>query len=65
MAKSDVSVLDKSEGLAIDPDIARYEQMPINQINRELRAHGIDAARTIADVKRFVKERSRASKNHR
>jgi len=33
-----------------DPEIARYESMPIEQVNAELHEHGIDPKQTIAAV---------------
>jgi hypothetical protein len=37
-----------------DPDVARYEHMPIELVRRELQKHNIDPAPTIAEVTRLV-----------
>ena len=37
-----------------DPDIERYETMPISKVRQELRSHGINPAPTIQVVNRLV-----------
>ena len=38
----------------IDPDVERYERMPIQQVRKELQEHGIDPAPTVAAVNRLI-----------
>lgn len=40
-----------------EADITRYESMPLNEVNEELRRAGIDPARTVEAVKRLIRER--------
>ena len=37
-----------------DPDVARYERMPIEQVRKELQEHNIDPAPTVAAVTRLI-----------
>lgn len=38
----------------LDPEIARYENMPIADVRKELRQHGIDPAETVAAVTSLI-----------
>jgi hypothetical protein len=47
-------VLEPSTSEQIDPDVARYEHMPIELVRKELRDNNIDPAPTIAAVTRLI-----------
>ena len=46
----------------IDADISQYEHMPIAQVKKELREHGIESEPTVTAVKRMV-ETALAARN--
>jgi hypothetical protein len=50
----DTPVLDAPTLNQVDPDVARYEHMPIEQVRAELREHDIDSAPTVAAVTRLI-----------
>jgi hypothetical protein len=55
MAKEkNAGVLDEPDTAVVDADIERYETMPLAEVNRELRAHNIQAQGTIAAVKGLI-----------
>lgn len=41
----------------VDPDIARFESMPIDEVNEALRKHGIDPDETIKAVIALVNQK--------
>jgi hypothetical protein len=47
-------VLDDPTLNQVDPDVARYERMPIEEVRAELREHDIDPAPTVAAVTRLI-----------
>jgi hypothetical protein len=58
-------VVDETEVTEIDADIQRFERMPISEVNKELKKYGIDAARTIEDVKKLLKQHPRPAAKRR
>jgi len=51
---SELNILDEPVFEDMDPEVARYENMPMSQVKRELREHGIDPAPTVAAVTRLI-----------
>lgn len=46
----------KDKETTVDDDVKHYEKLDIDEVNRQLREHGIDPEKTVAEVLKLVNQ---------